>query len=66
MTLSDELREAMERTRKEGMALGDGASTESPVARIEARVPAGVRLEARLCEMVGATGFEPNLRKIIS
>jgi hypothetical protein len=45
MTLSDELREAMERTRKEGMALGDGASTESPVAQIKAWVPAGVRLD---------------------
>jgi NAD(P)-dependent dehydrogenase (short-subunit alcohol dehydrogenase family) len=42
MTLSDELREAMERTRKEGMALGDGASGESPIAQIEAWVPEGV------------------------
>ncbi len=42
MTLSDELREAMQRARKEGMALGDGASGESPIAQIEAWVPEGV------------------------
>jgi len=42
LTLSDELREAMERTRKEGMALGTGGGSDSPVAQIEAWVPAGV------------------------
>lgn len=42
MTLSDELREAMERTRKEGMAIGSGDTESSPVAQIESWVPEGV------------------------
>ncbi len=42
MTLSDELREAMQRARKEGMALGDDAAGENPVAQIESWIPDGV------------------------
>ncbi len=42
MTISDELRESMERARKEGMALGSGSGGSNPVAQIEAWIPDGV------------------------